>query len=83
MNSTIKKLWHESWIGYNNQSVEEEVLNKFATLIAQHLLQRIEPLYDADSDPIIDDPWDRGYNMGVENSFQYIEEFIKEVNDGQ
>lgn len=78
MNSILQKIWYEAQIGYNDQLVNEEALNKFATLLAQHLMDRMEPLYDVDEDRYIDD-WDRGYNAGVQSSIDCIQELIKEI----
>jgi hypothetical protein len=46
MNERINGLWWKARIGYNNQSCDPEVLEKFAELILQDVMSICEDLGD-------------------------------------
>ena len=61
MNERINGLWWKARIGYNNQSCDPEVLEKFAELIVRECISRIEGCA-VETSP---DDFVKGYNKGV------------------
>ena len=61
MNERIRALWWKARIGYNNQSCDPEVLEKFVKLIVEETLDQVkERAYytgDRDWSDEIDRPW--------------------------
>ena len=61
MNERINALWWKARIGYNNQSCDPEVLEKFVKLIVEETLDQVkERAYytgDRDWSDEVDRPW--------------------------
>lgn len=51
MNKQINELWWKARIGYNNQSCDNEVIEKFANLIVQECTRKIINSYKGKINP--------------------------------
>jgi len=71
MNERINGLWWKAQIGYNNQSCDPEVLEKFAELIVQENLQIMkQEWYDLNNSPVNpegESPRDVGIRVGMKS----------------
>ena len=75
MNERINGLWWKARIGYNNQSCDPEVIEKFAELIVRECVQTLlDNTPEEFTNEAAEEDWDRGYDQAMRDCVHHIQE---------
>ena len=75
MNERIEGLWWAARIGYNNQSCDPEVVEKFAELIVRECVQTLlDNTPERYTNEVAEEDWDKGYDRAMKDCVHHIQE---------